>query len=81
MARWFCTQDFWREHLQRTYPGRLALPRDKVSEKAAMRDRDDVVAMEAFNDWEATWLDQQRLALTEEAMARAALAWNIHLAE
>lgn len=81
MARWYCQQPYWRNYLERSSPARFELGREKRIEKERLRAEDDVEGMEAFNRWEADWLRDQRMALTEEAMQRAAHMWNIHIPE
>lgn len=81
MARWFCEQAYWRKYLERTSPARFRLPAQKVIERDRLHEADDVEGMQAFNDWEADWLRDQRLALTEESMQRAGHLWNIHIPE
>ncbi|WP_313318303.1 dermonecrotic toxin domain-containing protein [Pseudomonas sp.] len=79
MARWFCDQSWWRQYLERTSPARLQLPASKRIEKDLLHENDDVEGMQAFNVWEAGWLLEQRMTLTEEAMQRAVHAWNIYI--
>jgi len=81
MARWFCEQAYWRKYLERTSPARFKLPAQKIIERNRLHEADDVEGMQAFNEWEADWLHDQRMALTEASMQRAAHMWSIHLLE
>lgn len=79
MSQWFCKQAYWKKYLGRTSPARLKLPAQRIIERDRLHEADDVEGMQAFNEWEADWLHDQRMALTEEAMQRAAHMWNIHI--
>lgn len=81
MARWYCQQPYWIKYLERSSPARFTLTRQKVIEKNRLHTQDDVAGMEAFNRWEADWLRDQRMALTEECMQRAAHMWTVHIPE
>ncbi|MGJ7551987.1 dermonecrotic toxin domain-containing protein [Pseudomonas alloputida] len=81
MAPWFCEQAYWRKYLEQTSPARFKLPAQRIIEKNRLHEADDAEGMEAFNKWEADWLHDQRMALTEAAMQRAAYMWNVNITE